>query len=75
MISPEDFITSASAAPANDSSEAIPSYMTAAITHNVASQSESWEDVLTLGTEATLVSAGVQLYNILPTIGNWFWRL
>ena len=72
MISPEDFITSASAAPANDSSEAIPSYMTAAITHNVASQSESWGDILTLGTEATLVSAGVQLYNILPTIGNWF---
>ena len=51
----------------------IPSYLVAADTHNLANgDSESWGDIITLGTGAVIGSAATQLYNILPTIGNWF---
>jgi hypothetical protein len=50
-----------------------PSYLVAADTHNIANgNSESWGDIITLGTGAVIGSAATQLYNILPTIGNWF---
>lgn len=60
-----------SGVPLSDSD--IPSYLVAADTHNIANgNSESWGDIITLGTGAVIGSAATQLYNILPTIGNWF---
>lgn len=50
---------------------ALPSYMLAADTHNIANGNDSWFDAATLGTAAVVGSAATQLYNIAPTIGNW----
>ena len=56
-----------------DSGEsAIPSYLIAADTHNIANRNYSFFETATLGTGAVIGSAATQIYNILPTIGNWF---
>ena len=51
---------------------AIPSYLVAADTHNIANRNYSFFESATLGAGAVLGSAATQVYNILPTIGNWF---
>lgn len=60
------------AATVNTLGGGVPSYMLAADTHNVANGNDSWLDAATLGTAAVVGAAATQLYNIAPTIGNWF---
>lgn len=50
----------------------MPSYLIAADNHNLANRNYSFFETATLGAGAVIGSAATQVYNILPTIGNWF---